>query len=451
MESSGCSRAATSSSVVKSSVPAKPHFIKIGSKKKEPSIYRAYGLSLMHEDLCRKVLLVQISTVSPVSYSQNSEAIAQQTAASESSQDVSQQGDTVSSDDLSDVDVVPNPNNNEKTDNDYDGLSFIQKINNLCNSGLGATANKNIEKLYEFMESFFEFLEKKWVPYREKCTRQEFAHDIIAQCPDCRLWATYWQYWDSNNVTQERWNSLILQYILDSADYFKKNEIMEILAAFIEFCDGNDDAAFTQNFLVGNEAPLLYVLRHYGSAQWISAVLGFLLQHVSTLTDSAKEDLSKTIFHCVAICCDDVIADFLLDELTTLLHKNKTELLNTRDNKGFTPLHVACLHGNVDVVNWLFKQNAGVDANAKANGDIRPLHCATGGYYKDGTEPVSVLKKDQSDYQQQIERHKQIIDLLLTHHADVNACDIYKLTAHDYAKWQGQKPLATYLLLKSLK
>ena len=91
------------------------------------------------------------------------------------------------------------------------------------------------------------------------------------------------------------------------------------------------------------------------------------------------------------------------------LIQDSPDLVFSKDEDGFTPLHLAAANGYRDMAELLVTNKA--DPNAKDNGQSTPLHqaVAAGG------------------------EHLDLLELLITHQADVNAADINGLTPLHYA------------------
>ena len=108
---------------------------------------------------------------------------------------------------------------------------------------------------------------------------------------------------------------------------------------------------------------------------------------------------------CASAMCQQInkaVKDNNLPEVRQLL-KNDPNLVFSRDEDGFTPLHLAAANGYKSMVEFLLTTKA--DVNAKDNAGSTPLHQAAA----DG-------------------EHSDIVELLLAHKADVNAADKQGLT-----------------------
>lgn len=91
------------------------------------------------------------------------------------------------------------------------------------------------------------------------------------------------------------------------------------------------------------------------------------------------------------------------------LIKDSPDLVFSKDEDGFTPLHLAAANGYKEIAELLLANKA--DVNAKDNGESTPLHqaVAAGG------------------------EHADLLELLVAHKADVNAADANGLTPLHYA------------------
>ena len=94
------------------------------------------------------------------------------------------------------------------------------------------------------------------------------------------------------------------------------------------------------------------------------------------------------------------------------LIKDSPDLVFSKDEDGFTPLHLAAANGYKEMAELLFANKA--DVNARDNSQSTPLHqaVAAGG------------------------EHTDLLGLLITYKADVNAADTNGLTPLHYATWR---------------
>jgi len=91
------------------------------------------------------------------------------------------------------------------------------------------------------------------------------------------------------------------------------------------------------------------------------------------------------------------------------LIKQNPNLVFSKNENGFTPLHLAVTNGYTDIVKYLLTTKA--DVNARNSYGGTPLHLAA-------------MVKGQ---------HSEIVEMLLSHGADVNAPDAHGLTPLHYA------------------
>ncbi|MGD0630248.1 MAG: ankyrin repeat domain-containing protein [Terracidiphilus sp.] len=133
------------------------------------------------------------------------------------------------------------------------------------------------------------------------------------------------------------------------------------------------------------------------------------------------------------------------------------KLVNDKDNKGDTPLHVAALHGQLNVVQALI--DAGADVNAKNNyapftpGDLWPFLSPTN--HPDPVALLSLHAQDMRDTQNGYSpldlasfsaRYMPIVQLLVAKGANVNAQSSSGASALFWAVVRDQKDEAKFLI-----
>ena len=102
--------------------------------------------------------------------------------------------------------------------------------------------------------------------------------------------------------------------------------------------------------------------------------------------------------------------------------KDSPDLVFSKDEDGFTPLHLAAANGYTETAELLLANKA--DVNAKDNSQSTPLHQAVAA----GRE------------------HADLLELLITHKADVNAADTNGLMPLHYATLADNGKAVTLLL-----
>lgn len=145
-----------------------------------------------------------------------------------------------------------------------------------------------------------------------------------------------------------------------------------------------------------------------------------------------------------------------LNKIKALLQQDP-KLVNDKDNKGDTPLHIAALHAQVQAVQVLL--DAGADVNAKNNyGPFLPADLGDLFGTNNHQDPVILLNSKGNDarYLQNgytpldlaifSVKHKQILDLLVSKGANVNAQAASGSTPLFWAVLRGQKDDAEFLL-----
>jgi len=116
----------------------------------------------------------------------------------------------------------------------------------------------------------------------------------------------------------------------------------------------------------------------------------------------------------------DAVTSNDLERVKALLKETPALVLSRENRNGATPLHIAALNGNKDIVELFLAYKA--DANAKNNIGVVPLHVAA----------------DRG--------HTDVAVLLLTHGADVNAKMQYGMTPLHMAAGTGRKEMAALLI-----
>lgn len=102
--------------------------------------------------------------------------------------------------------------------------------------------------------------------------------------------------------------------------------------------------------------------------------------------------------------------------------KRDPQLVFSKDEDGFTPLHLAAASGNKEIVEVLLAANA--DVNSKDNAGSTPLHQAS-------------TARGQ---------HRDLFDLLSARDANVNAVDKHGLTSLHYATLADNPDAVIWLL-----
>src|SRR5207245_819362 len=100
--------------------------------------------------------------------------------------------------------------------------------------------------------------------------------------------------------------------------------------------------------------------------------------------------------------------------------KNSPDLINAKDQNGWTPLHTAANKGQLAVASFLLENKA--EVNAKDNSDSTPLHQATS------------------------RGHRAMVELLLAHGANVSAKENSNTTPLHYAAMKGYLSVAQALV-----
>jgi ankyrin repeat protein len=137
-------------------------------------------------------------------------------------------------------------------------------------------------------------------------------------------------------------------------------------------------------------------------------------------------------------------------EIVKALVERNPNLAFSKDENGWTPLHVAALNGYGDMVQFLLANNAQV--NAKDDDDQTPLCEATSNDHKDIVKMLLAkgaevnVKADDGETPLHCAANKDVAQLLLTNKAKINAKDMGGETPLFNAARTGHKDLVELLL-----
>lgn len=126
-----------------------------------------------------------------------------------------------------------------------------------------------------------------------------------------------------------------------------------------------------------------------------------------------KEIHHKTLFILAVINGCTRIAEALIEKVVADALTEKGVDVHTADKDGITPLHLAAKNGQIEMVKFLIKRGANVNAQSAVN-KLTPLHCAA-------------VRKN----------NKEIIEILIKKGANVNALDESKNTPLHSASAEG--------------
>ncbi|KAH0579595.1 hypothetical protein H2248_002446 [Termitomyces sp. 'cryptogamus'] len=112
------------------------------------------------------------------------------------------------------------------------------------------------------------------------------------------------------------------------------------------------------------------------------------------------------------------------------------------DHHGKTPLHIAALHGHLDIAELLLNHNA--DVHARNSQVQTPLYLVA---WFGHLNLVQYLFKHNADiHARALCGYLDIVELLLNHNADVNARDQWERTPLHVAAWRGRLDIVQFLL-----
>jgi ankyrin repeat protein len=158
-------------------------------------------------------------------------------------------------------------------------------------------------------------------------------------------------------------------------------------------------------------------------------IVAFLISH-GARNLNARMAVAGKIFRAAVFDTDD------RKQIEEILTKD-SRLLNEQDDEGFTPLHLAALNANKEMLELFLAKGANVNAVA-ANGRT-PLHMAVSLPRKDDEE---FLKLSGKSYSSRIE----LIKILLVSGAALNPRDVLGLTPLGEALKNGHKEPAELLI-----
>jgi ankyrin repeat protein len=152
-----------------------------------------------------------------------------------------------------------------------------------------------------------------------------------------------------------------------------------------------------------------------------SRIMNMTPNRIVTLIVSAI--LLGTSFSVLAATIHEVVKAGDVQAVNKSIDANRSAV-NTRNDLGSTPLHIAAGRSAPDIVKLLLEKGAAI--NVKDNSGATPLHIAA------------------------FSGHKENLELLLSKGADVHAKDNQGKTARDYAETGVNREISAILLIKML-
>lgn len=143
--------------------------------------------------------------------------------------------------------------------------------------------------------------------------------------------------------------------------------------------------------------------------------------------------------------------------LYLLSHMKEVDLDEFKDDSGWTPFHIACAVGNLNIVNELYERVVKPDVNLQTNQGVTPLHLAVSKKHVSVCQflidhKASVRIKDKK---QQLPIHRAaaigspvLVELLCKKNSPVNAADINGWTPLFHALAEGHGDIAVMLVEK---
>ena len=180
------------------------------------------------------------------------------------------------------------------------------------------------------------------------------------------------------------------------------------------------------------------------SARCTSEAVGFLLHHGADVV--ACDEIDRTPLHVAAMIGDKDVVD--------LLSQCGADVA-ARDSFNQTPLDVAVMFGHKKVVDFLIER--GADVAARGNHNETPLHLAAGCGHKEVVDLLILRVADvdieaRDKYNQTplhlaaMSGHKEVVDLLIERGADVAARDKRNRTPRHVAAMNGKREVVDLLI-----
>ncbi|GAB66042.1 hypothetical protein PCYB_082030 [Plasmodium cynomolgi strain B] len=119
--------------------------------------------------------------------------------------------------------------------------------------------------------------------------------------------------------------------------------------------------------------------------------------------------------------------------------------INHKDANGISPLHISVKYGHLNIAKFLIENNANVDITDNVR--MKGWSSKEGPYNIGG---MLVEREGQSPiFYAIINKHYDIVKLLIENGADVQMKDHNNASVYDYADFSGRTKLSSYILYKS--
>jgi len=149
----------------------------------------------------------------------------------------------------------------------------------------------------------------------------------------------------------------------------------------------------------------------------------------------------------------DAVKNSDLDTVKALTKGVDSIALGARDSEGLTPLILAAIRGELEIVKTLI--NAGADVNQANEGGLTPLHCAVNKNYaemvrflieKEANVNAVTSKGSSCLHWAALNKHLDLCKLLIRHKAKINAKAINGFTPLHMAAYSDAADIITLLL-----
>lgn len=223
-----------------------------------------------------------------------------------------------------------------------------------------------------------------------------------------------------------------------------------------------------KDLLIGNEKKLLELrcdrgrtVLHYaawgGSVHVVEAILQQAKRHHVSLTE-ARDDNGDAALHVAAECGFAYVVAMLLSA-STVGESRVPSMVDARRRNGFTPLHLAAIHGHRGVAHALLDEGADIEATDGVIG-WTPLHCAAD---NGRSRVVSLLLERGANVNAQdgevgwtplhlaaMRGHQRVVQVLLEKGADQERADKYSWTPRLFAQMRKHEQVAELFTVADL-